>query len=117
MLGGSAVPAIAARLPGTREGIEPPDCLAIFRIDGEDEAATVIGVAAARPDHDLAMNDQGAAVDAKMVGHRQRIEYGLIPQNVTVADIKCDQMAVRGRYEQPVLVDRERLDDVRASAL
>src|SRR6185437_10858661 len=109
MLGWRAVPAVAARLPGTREGVEPLDCLAILRIDCEDEAATVIGVAAARPDHDLAMHDDGPAVDTQMVGHRQRIEYGLIPQEVTVADIKGDQMAVWGRDEQPVLVDRERL--------
>src|SRR6185312_8482147 len=96
MLSGSAVPAVPARLPRTREGIEPPDYPAIFRIDSEDEAPTVIGIAAARPDHDLAMHDQRAAIDAQMVGHGQRIEYRLIPLDATCADIKGDQMAVWG---------------------
>jgi hypothetical protein len=116
LVGRCPIPGVAARLARTRNRVEAPRFATRGRIERHDETTAPNVDTQARTDDDLALGDQGTAVQMQgdtfglTVRRAFRVrEYLLVPDDLAALHVECDQVTVGGRGVEPVAEDGEAL--------
>ena len=119
LLDGQPIPTVAARLGGTRDGVEPPGFLSRLRVERHDVISAL--EATGRADHHLSSGHQGATRQLLSrkesdTGSERRITHHAIPDDASGPGIERNDMGVGRRHIETSPVDRDAPLDARRHA-